>query len=189
MQLQYRKLHPVKAFVSKQMDIYGGVTLASGDLTQEVVFDGTPIGRDENNLYHVIKTAQITQVNTGNSTYTVKKGHNFKVGDFVAIQLGGLASQITGINAEGETEDVFTVGAVLEESASTGSVLFEAKEASTSTTSAFRYEPVGLTGTPIYIEDDTNHFCDCVTGGKVKEAQCPPLNPAIKSALSDISFV
>lgn len=189
MQLQYRKLHPIKAFVSKRTDIYGGVTLASEDLTQEVVFDGTPIGRDNNNLYHVVKTAKITQTDAEKKTYTVEKGHNFKVGDFVAVQLEGLASRITGINTGGKTEDIFTLEAVLEESAKAGNVLFEAKEASTTTTSDFRYTPVGLTGTPLYIEDDTNHLCDCVTAGKVKEAQCPPLAPAIKSALSEISFV
>ena len=49
----------VKAFTHKLADIPGGVTVSAADLTQAVLHEGTPIGKDANGLYHVVKVAVV----------------------------------------------------------------------------------------------------------------------------------
>ena len=46
-------------FLSKIEDISGGVTVAVKDLVQTRVGAGTPIGKDANGLFHVVKTAKM----------------------------------------------------------------------------------------------------------------------------------
>ena len=74
----------IRAFTHKLADIPNGVNVATADLTQNHVAETTPIGADSNGLYHVVKTAQLAANATNtDTTLTVKKGHNFKVGDNV----------------------------------------------------------------------------------------------------------
>lgn len=83
----------IRAFTHKVADIPNGITVSADDLTQKVLHEGTPVGKDENGLYHVVKVAVLTDDATNSATtYTVKKGHNFKVGDVLMLgsRRGGL---------------------------------------------------------------------------------------------------
>lgn len=44
----------VRAFTHKIADIPNGVTVATADLTQKVLHEGTPVGRGELGLYHIV---------------------------------------------------------------------------------------------------------------------------------------
>lgn len=88
----------IRAFTHKVADIPNGITVSADDLTQKVLHEGTPVGKDENGLYHVVKVAVLTDDATNSATtYTVKKGHNFKVGDVLMLAPGGAAYAITAI--------------------------------------------------------------------------------------------
>jgi hypothetical protein len=180
----------VNAFVTKLEDIPGGGVVAAADLTQPEVLDGTPVGVDSNGLFHVVKTAKLTADVTNDATaYPVAKGHNFKVGDVIALKKGAKASAITAINTSEETHDTLTVGATLGEVAATGAVIFQAAAATTGTDSAMKYAPVGLVGTGFSVIPGDNHTTDIVVRGTVKEAVIAPIHADIKAALSLIRFV
>lgn len=180
----------VNAFVTKLEDIPGGGAIAVSDLAQAEVLDGTPVGVDNNGMYHVIKTAKLTADVTNVATeYPVAKGHNFKIGDVIALAKGAKASAISAINTSAETHDTLTVTATLGTAATTGKVIFQAAAATTGADSAFKYNPVGLVGTGFDIIPGDNHSSDIVVRGSVKEALIVPIHAEIKSALSLIRFV
>ena len=89
----------IRAFTHKLADIPNGITVSAADLTQKVLHEGTPVGKDENGLYHVVKVAVLSADATNTATaYTVKKGHNFKVGDVVMLATGSKAYTITELS-------------------------------------------------------------------------------------------
>lgn len=91
-----------------------------------------PVGKDENGLYHVVKVAVLTDDATNSATtYTVKKGHNFKVGDVLMLAPGGAAYAITAIatNSGDGSKDDLTVGTTLGVAAKAGDSLYLAAEA------------------------------------------------------------
>lgn len=116
----------MRVFTHKIADIAGGVNVATADLTQPVLHEGTPIGRDSNGLYHVVKTA-LLKANAANdaTTYTVMKGHNFKVGDIIMAKTAGKAYAITTIatNSGNNAYDDITVGTTLGVAVSAGDEL------------------------------------------------------------------
>lgn len=138
----------IRAFTHKLADIPNGITVSAADLTQKVLHEGTPVGKDENGLYHVVKVAVLSADATNTATaYTVKKGHNFKVGDVVMLATGSKAYTITGIatNASDATSDDLTVDTTLGTAAKAGDAIYNAAKAGASG-SAFKYEPIALVG-------------------------------------------
>lgn len=122
----------IRAFTHKVADIPNGITVSADDLTQKVLHEGTPVGKDENGLYHVVKVAVLTDDATNSATtYTVKKGHNFKVGDVLMLAPGGAAYAITAIatNSGDGSKDDLTVGTTLGVAAKAGDSLYLAAEA------------------------------------------------------------
>ena len=180
----------VNAFVTKLEDIPGGGTVAVAELTQEVVLDGTPVGVDSDGIYHVVKTAKLTDDVADDATeYPVEKGHNFKVGDVIALSKGAKASTITEIDTTEETFDTLTTSATIGEAGSEGDVIFQAKAATTGTNSVEKYPAVGLVGTGFDVVAGGNHTTDIVVRGTVKESVIVPIHTVIKTALSLIRFV
>ena len=117
----------IRAFTHKVADIPNGITVSADDLTQKVLHEGTPVGKDENGLYHVVKVAVLTDDATNSATtYTVKKGHNFKVGDVLMLAPGGAAYAITAIatNSGDGSKDDLTVGTTLGVAAKAGDSLY-----------------------------------------------------------------
>jgi len=175
---------------SKLEGVPGGITVAVVDLSQALVSDGTPVGKDTNGLYHVVKTARVkTDTGASDAVYPVEKGHNFKKGDFVTNKLGAKAYAITAIDASAADKDVITLGTTLGVAVKAGDVLFEAKAESATTTSAFKYEPWGMVGTSFDVVIGDNHLTDCVVRGSVRESNIPPIHADIKARLPLIRFV
>lgn len=178
------------SWVAKLEGVPGGVTVAVLDLTQAGVSDGTPIGRDANGLYHVVKTARVkSDAGATDSSYAVEKGHNLRKGDYVTNKLGSKAYAIIAIDTSAGDKDVITLSATLGVALKAGEVLLEAKGESTTSTSTFKYEPWGLVGTSFDVVVGDSHLTDCIVRGTIREANIPPIHPDIKSKLPLIRFV
>lgn len=186
----YKDVRRVNAFISKLEDIPGGGIVAVTELTQASVEEGTPVGVDSNGLYHVVKTAKLVEAAANDTVgYKVAKGHNFKVGDFIALKTGGKAYAITEITTSNDDYDVLTVGTTLGLVAAIGEVVIEAAAQSASTTSDFKYKPVGLVGTGFDVVSGNNHSSDIVVRGSVNASVAPPTGSYVQAALPLIRFV
>ena len=181
----------IRAFTHKLADIPNGITVSAADLTQKVLHEGTPVGKDENGLYHVVKVAVLSADATNTATaYTVKKGHNFKVGDVVMLATGSKAYTITGIatNASDATSDDLTVDTTLGTAAKAGDAIYNAAKAGASG-SAFKYEPIALVGESYGVEALSNHIVNAWTIGQIRESNIPPVGSAVKAKLPGMVFI
>lgn len=181
----------IRAFTHKLADIPNGITVSADDLTQKVLHEGTPVGKDENGLYHVVKVAVLSADATNTATaYTVKKGHNFKVGDVVMLATGSKAYTITEIatNADDATSDDLTVDTTLGTAAKAGDSLYLAAKAGASG-SAFKYAPVALVGESYDVDELSNHIVNAWTIGQIRESNIPPIGAEVKAKLTGIQFI
>ena len=147
--------------------------------------EGTALGgKDAAGLYHVVKTARLTEDATATTkAYKVAKGHHFKVGDFIMLKVGAKAYKITSINTSGTLYDTINVAATA------GAALVLAAAESADTTSAFKYVPKAMTGDSYDVEALNNHFVTAVTIGQFKESVIPAVSDDIKAALPGISLI
>lgn len=181
----------IRAFTHKLADIPNGITVSAADLTQKVLHEGTPVGKDENGLYHVVKVAVLSAEATNTAmAYTVKKGHNFKVGDVVMLATGSKAYTITEIatNADDATSDDLTVDTTLGTAAKAGDSLYLAAKAGASG-SAFKYAPVALVGESYDVDELSNHIVNAWTIGQIRESNIPPIGAEVKAKLTGIQFI
>ena len=181
----------IRAFTHKLADIPNGITVSAADLTQKVLHEGTPVGKAENGLYHVVKVAVLSADATNTATaYTVKKGHNFKVGDVVMLATGSKAYTITEIatNADDATSDDLTVDTTLGTAAKAGDSLYLAAKAGASG-SAFKYAPVALVGESYDVDELSNHIVNAWTIGQIRESNIPPIGAEVKAKLTGIQFI
>lgn len=181
----------IRAFTHKLADIPNGITVSAADLTQKVLHEGTPVGKDENGLYHVVKVAVLSADATNTATaYPVKKGHNFKVGDVVMLATGSKAYTITEIatNADDATSDDLTVDTTLGTAAKAGDSLYLAAKAGASG-SAFKYAPVALVGESYDVDELSNHIVNAWTIGQIRESNIPPIGAEVKAKLTGIQFI
>ena len=94
-------------------DIPNGVTVCSSELVAGgILQEGTVLGgKDDAGLYHVVKTARLTEAATSTTkAYKVAKGHHFEVGDFIMLKVGAKAYKITSINTSETLYDTINVG-------------------------------------------------------------------------------
>lgn len=180
----------VHACTHNLADIPNGVTVAVADLTPGVpLLEGGAIGPDEAGLFHLVKTAKVTEAANASATeYKVAKGHHFKVGDIVMLKTGAKAYGITAIDTTPATHDTITVGTTLGEAVAVGGVLTQAKEA-TASASGFKYAPIACVGDSYDVEQLNNTAVSAVTIGQFKAAVCPPISDAIKAALPTVKFI
>lgn len=181
----------IRAFTHKLADIPNGITVSAADFTQKTLHEGTPVGKDANGLYHVVKVAVLSaDATNAATTYTVKKGHNFKVGEVVMLSTGAKAYAITAIatNASDTTSDDITVGTSLGVAATTGAAIYEAAKAGASG-SAFKYTPVALVGESYDVEALSNHLVNAVTIGQIRESNIPVVGAEVKAKLTGIKFI
>lgn len=180
-----------RAFTHKLADIPNGVTVSAADLTQAVLAEGTPVGKDAaTGLFHVVKCAKLANTATSDATtYVVKKGHNFKVGDIVMLGANKKAYAITAIatNSGDATCDDITVSTTLG-AATAGAPIYQAAAAGASG-SAFKYEPVALVGESYDVKALSNHVVNAWTIGQVKESNIPFCGSEIKAKLAGIRFI
>ena len=174
-------------FDTKLEVVPGGVTVAIADLNiaNLTLYAGTPIGRDANNLYHVIKGA-VAYANASNTdtSYQVKKGHNFKVGDFYSTGVGTKAYAITAIDTTTSTlYDTITVGTTLGVAVTAGDAFIQAKQQATGNTSVLNVEPSGYVGTHSDVVAGDNLLVDCVLRGSMRAAALTALGITLNATI------
>ena len=175
------------AFTHKLADIPGGVTVSAKELTQKVLREGTPVGKGENGLYHVVKVAILHKKEASTPTaYQVEQGHNFKTGDIVMLGKNAKGYAITSI-VPGDGYDTINVGTTLG-NGEKGAAIYEADKTAASGVS-FKYKPVALVGESYDVEALSNHVVNAWTIGQVKEANIQPVGEEVKAALTGIQFI
>ena len=179
-----------RALTHNLADIPNGVTVSAADLVAGGILpEGAYIGVDEAGLYHLVKTAKLTEAAGATATtYKVAKGHHFKPGDFIASDAGAKAYAITSIDTSSDpTYDTITVGTTLGASLKAGDALVQAKAEATK--AEFKYAPKAVLGDSYPVEALSNHLAAAVTIGQFKAALCPPAPAGLRSALPTVTFI
>lgn len=191
--------HP--AIIKMIEDIVGGGTIARADL-RTAVFDGQPldelppfcvVGRDENGVWHVVKTALVSEaVAADATTIKVAKNHLFAVGDFVTIggALDGASDKITAIDKSNGTYDLITVNAKIGEAA-VGSVLIGVKATAVAGSAELPIDASELVITMNKVDlTVANQSSGLMVRGTISEGNMPfPLDDALKAKMPQIRFV
>lgn len=178
-------------FATKIEDIIGGVTIAAADLTEgDIVPAGTIVGKDNNGLYHVVKTAKLhTAASNSTTDYLVLKGHSFKVGDYIAALTGAKSYAITAINTTNADYDTITVGTTLGVAVAQYAGLFQANAEAASNTSTYKYTPYAVTGHSIQIKAGDTNVVDAWLRATIIEANAPVATPQMKALIPQILWV
>ena len=189
----FRESNPADklAFATKLEDISGGVTIAVADFTDgAVVPAGSVIGKDNNGLYHVLKTAKLhTAAGNSATNYLVFKGHGFKVGDFIAALTGAKAYAITAIDTTNADYDTITVSTTLGVAVAQYAGVFQAAAEAASNTSAFKVTPFAVTGHAIKLKAGDTNAVDAWLRATLFEANAPVATAQIKAALPQVLWV
>ena len=181
----------VHACTHNLADIPNGVTVKSAELIPGVILkEGTAIGLGSDGLYHVVKTAKVTEnVGSSGTSIKVEKGSHFKAGDFVMSALNGKAYAITAIDTTtSATYDTITIGTTIGAISKDAAIMLADGEHASSG-AAFKYVPKALTGDHYDVKALENHLVSAVTIGQFKESVIPPISDAIKNALKGIVFI
>ena len=171
-------------------DIPNGVAVSAADLVAGGILpEGAYIGVDEAGLYHLIKTAKLTEAaNSSATSYKVAKGHHFKPGDFIAADAGAKAYAITSIDTSSDpTYDTITVGTTLGASLKPGDALVQAKAEAAK--AEFKYVPKAVLGDSYPVEALSNHLAAAVTIGQFKAALSPAAPAGLRAALPTVNFI
>ena len=185
----------LRAFVHKLADIPNGVTVATTELVNGGILpEGAIVGKDSSTgVYHLIKTA-VLAANAANdaTTYTVKKGHHFKVGDFISAGIGKKAYAITAIatNSGDATCDDLSVGTTLGVAISAGEAIVQAAAQATGNTSALKYAaPYAVVGDSYNVVAGTNIFAQAWLIGVIKGALAPAAPADVIAKVPGVQFI
>lgn len=173
-----------RVFMHKVADIRGGVSVNVSELGGDFLREGSVLSTPIDGICHVIKIAEVTEeASTTAVAIKVKKGHNFKVGDFIMADEGKKAYAITAINDTEKTHDTITVGTTLGVKIAVGGFIIEAAAESSTTTSALKYTPLSLSGTGKPVVQGQNFDTDAWLIGVTKGN---PLPDCVKKHLTGI---
>jgi hypothetical protein len=182
---------PKVVFHKKIEDIQGGITICSADfVADDIIPAGSVVGKDNNGLFHVLKTAKLYSAATNTATtYSVNKGHGLKVGDIIGALTGAKAYTITAIDKTNADYDILTVGTTLGVAIAQNAGIFQAAAESSTTTSAFKVTPYAVTGDSVQIKVGDNHLVDAYLRATIFEALAPIVTSQIKAALPQIMWI
>ena len=168
----------------KIADIRGGVSVNVTELGGDFLREGSVLSEPIEGICHVVKYAETTEeVSNSAVEIKVKKGHNFKLGDFVMADVGGKAYAITAINTSEKTHDTVTIGTTLGVKIEKGGFIIQAKAESATTTSALKYTPLSIVGTGKPVVQGQNFDTDAWLLGVTKGN---PLPNCIKKYITGI---
>lgn len=179
-----------RALTHNLADIPNGVTVSAADLVAGGILpEGGYIGVDEAGLYHLIKTAKLTELASKTATtYKVAKGHHFKPGDIIASDAGAQSQAITSIDSASDpTFDTITVGTTLGVDLAAGAALVQV--AAVAAKSAYKYAPKAVLGDAYPVEALSNHLCAAVTHGQFKAVLCPAAPAGLRTLLPTVTFI
>lgn len=172
-----------RVLIHRIADIRGGVSVNVSELGGDFLREGSVLSAPIQGICHVVKIAELTaEAAAADKEIKVKKGHCFKVGDFVMADEGGKAYAITAIATKEKTYDTITVGTALGAIAK-GGFLIEAAAEATGTDSKLKFEPLSLVGTGKPVAQGQNFDTDAWVIGVTKNN---PLPECVKKHLTGI---
>lgn len=175
----------LKCILHRTADIPGGVGVSVTNLGGSALLEGTPLGKGEDGLFEVCKTAKVlTQAEATATTYEVAKGHHFKVGDRFAVNDCN-GQVITSIDRSDEAKDVITVQTTLGNVVKAGDCAFESKGADTT----LKVTPIAIAGSNEDVANGDNLWVSAWVIGVVRESNAPATNDVIKAALKCVVYV
>lgn len=191
--------HP--AIIKMLEDVVGGGIISRVDL-RTAMFNNQPldelppfcvVGRDENGVWHVLKTALITEaVAADATTIKVAKNHLFAVGDFVTIggKINGASDKITAINKSNAAYDVVTLAAKIG-AAAINSVLVGVKATAAAGSAKLPVDDSELVITMNKVDlTVANQSTGLMVRGTISEGNMPfPLDNDLKAKMPLIRFV
>lgn len=166
----------------------GGFTLDNtGLVAKSTLLAGTVMGYDESTRMAVVIKSAVLQADATNTatTYQVKKGHTFAVGNYLAATTGAKAYAITAIDTSNGAYDVLTVGTTLGVALTAGTALFQSATTGASNSSFF-VTPKGLLFEDVDVYPHAS--VSVVVRGTVYARRIPGVVDSIKSALPLIIF-
>jgi len=140
--------------------------------------------------FHVLKTAKVhAEVASDATAIQVKKGHAFKIGDFVVDSALALkADKITAIDTSNADYDSLTIEAAIGGLAEGAIIVKAAAEASTAGAGSYSYTPEGLTINSVDLTL-SNQTSGVLVRGTVNETNMPQfVDATIKAKLPLIRF-
>lgn len=162
-----------RVFIHKIADIRGGVSVATSELGSDYLPEGAVLTEPKDGLCHVVKVAVLTAaVTASGKEIKVKKGHLFKVGDFVLTALDGKASTVTAVDESNKDFDIIKVDAGLG-TIEIGGFICEAKAKAAESGAALKYEPFAVNGTGKAIVPKSNLNTDAWVIGVTKGNALP----------------
>lgn len=118
-----------KNIINRISDVPGGVSLAMSNLVVgAVVPEATPLSAPANGVRTVCKQAVLLAGSTVTAPVVETGTHQFKVGDHVMQQDGGVGATITSIDDNGDGTDTINLGADLE-TAAAGTYIYQSSAA------------------------------------------------------------
>ena len=151
-----------RVIMHKVADIRGGVSVDVTELGGKYLREGTVLSAPVNGICHVVKVGTaVDAVAEVGKEIKVAKFHNFKVGDFVCVKVGGVAVKSDKVDASLKQYDVITLSAALGAIEAGGQIMEAAGAADgEKATSELKYKPLSIVGTGMPIEADTNLITD-----------------------------
>lgn len=179
-----------KCILHRTADIPGGVSISVAQLGGLVLLEGTPIGKGNDGLYNVCKTAVVTGTR-GTNEIKVAKGHHFLVGDVIFCVKPGeaekKAAKITAIDPTGSDCDVFTLSvADAYMTAGEGDVVYEVTSEEVPIP---KVAPIAIVGETKDIERGDNLFVPALVIGVIRESNAPKIPDTIKSLLKGVVYI
>lgn len=191
--------HP--AIIKMLEDVVGGGIIVRADLTT-AIFNDKPldelppfcvVGRDDNGVWHVAKTAKVTEdVAEAGKVVKVAKNHLFAVGDFVTAggKLDGASDKITAIDKSNSSYDSITLAA------SVGVIAKDAVLVAVKATAAAGSAVLAVDDSELVITIDkvdltvANQSTGLMVRGTISEGNMPfPLDDDLKAKMPLIRFV
>lgn len=191
--------HP--AIIKMLEDVVGGGVISRADL-RTALFDNQPldelppfcvVGRDENGVWHVLKTALVYEAATETSTaIKVDKNHLFAVGDYVTVggKLTGASDKITAIDKSNAAYDIITLAAKIG-AADAGAVLVGVKATAVAGSVELTVDDSELVITMNKVDlTVANQSAGLMVRGTISEGNIPfPLDADLKAKMPLIRFV
>lgn len=162
-----------RVLMHKVADIRGGVSVNVSELGGDYLNEGSVLSAPVDGISHVVKVAEVVaEVAASAKTVKVKKGHNFVAGNFVLLDEGGVAVEISAIDTTNKEHDTITLKSALGAIA-IGTCIAEAAAASSAAASALKYTPLAISGTGKPIKANTNLDVDAWLIGVTKGSNLP----------------
>lgn len=175
MTVKRRKDTPTKKIILHRVaDIPGGIGVKTSELGGDFLFEGTPLGAENNGISNVVKYAKVvTAVAEDATAIEIEKGHHFKTGDFVTPDEKAKAYAITAIDKTNTVRDVITISTTLGVAIAVGGFIIEAAAGTDTETSELKVVPQSISGTGQQVKTNDNIFTDAWLIGITKGNEFP----------------